>query len=77
MARNLVIQSIETADGDRCVDIFVRPDGSFGFEGYRRDKEDTSGWFPVTQFGDQRFSTLADALETASRHFPWTTTPKT
>lgn len=70
-ARALVVQSIETADGDRCVDIFRRGDGSFGFEGYRRDAEDTSGWFRVTQFGGQRFDSEAAARAAAQRVFPW------
>lgn len=69
--RNLVLQSIETAEGDRCVDIFERPDGSFGLEGYRRDAEDTSGWFRVTQFADHRFESEAEAIEAAGRIFPW------
>lgn len=69
--RKLVLQSIETHDGDRCVDIFCRPDGSFGFEGYRRDAEDTSGWFRVTQFGEQRYESEATALAAAQRIFPW------
>jgi len=28
---------------DRCVDVFARPDGTFGFEEFRRDPEDM-GW---------------------------------
>lgn len=45
--KNRVLQSIETPDGGRCVDLFIRPDGSFGFEEYRRDVEDGRGWFPI------------------------------
>ena len=71
MARNLVVQSIETVDGDRCVDIFRRADGSFGFEGYRRDAEDTSGWFRVTQFGEQRYCDEVEALAAARGVFDW------
>jgi len=33
----LVLESIENQGHNRCVDIFVRPDGSFGFEEFRRD----------------------------------------
>ena len=71
MTRNLVLRSIETAEGDRCVDIFRRGSGSFGFEGYRRDAEDTSGWFRVTQFGCQRYDSEAAAIDAAGRVFPW------
>ena len=69
--RPLVLRSVETADGDRCVDIFRRADGSFGFEGYRRDAEDTSGWFRVTQFGEQRYDSECAAVGAARRAFPW------
>ena len=69
--RPLVLRSIETEDGDRCVDIFRRGDGSFGFEGYRRDPEDTSGWFRVTLYGDQRFDSEAAVIDAARRIFPW------
>ncbi len=30
-----------------CVDIFKRPDDTFGFEEYRRDVESGEGWFPI------------------------------
>lgn len=69
--RRLVLRSVETSDGDRCVDIFRRADGSYGFEGYRRDAEDTSGWFRVTQFGAQRFESESAAFDAARRIFPW------
>lgn len=67
----LVLQSIETADGDRCVDIFRRGDGTYGFEGYRRDAEDTRGWYRVTQFGAQSFDSEAAAATAAQAAFPW------
>ena len=69
--RNLVLQSIETDDGDRCVDIFQRGDGSFGFEGYRRDAEDVSGWYRVTQFGVQRYDSETAAVTAARGVFAW------
>ena len=69
--RKLVLQSIETADGDRCVDIFRRGDGSYGFEGYRRDAEDTSGWYRVARFGAQCFDSETAARTAAQMAFPW------
>ena len=39
---NKVIRSINAPGDARCVDLFARPDGSFGFEEYRRDPEDCS-----------------------------------
>ena len=68
---NRVLQSIETPDGGRCVDLFVRPDGSFGFEEYRRDAEDGRGWFPVGFFGDERFDSEREAREKALSTVPW------
>lgn len=63
---NKVIQSIETPDGGRCVDIFARPDGTFGFEEYRREAEDGRGWFPLGFHGnavyDSEAAARADAL---------------
>jgi hypothetical protein len=47
-----VLNSINNADGSLCVDIFQRPDGTFGFEEYRRDPEDSRGWYPVGGFED-------------------------
>jgi len=47
---------------DRCVDIFVRPDGSFGFEEFRRDPEDMGAWTPVAYYSTREFETKADAL---------------
>lgn len=36
----IVLESIENPQHDRCVDLFTQPDGSFGFEEFRRDVED-------------------------------------
>lgn len=69
--RKLVLRSIETAEGDRCVDIFRRGDGSYGFEGYRRDAEDRRGWYPASGFGDLHFDSEAAAEDAARLHFSW------
>jgi hypothetical protein len=68
---NKVARSIETEDGGRCVDIFVRPDGSFGFEEYRRDVEDTRGWFPIGGYAHQSYTDQAAALAAASSKVAW------
>lgn len=69
--RNLVLASIETDGGERCVDIFQRPDGTFGFEEYRRDSEDGSGWFRIGSFGERAFPSEADARTAAAAVVPW------
>lgn len=69
--RRIVLASIEDADRIRCVDLFIRHDGSFGFEEFRRDAEDNGRW---TSMG--RWSTLVysseDALRLAAAEYvPW------
>jgi hypothetical protein len=68
---NKVSRSIETPDSGRCVDLFRRPDGTFGFEEYRRDPEDGRGWYPIGQFGEAIFASEAAALAQACRQVPW------
>jgi len=68
---NKVVRSIETPDGGRCVDLFRRPDGSFGFEEYRRDPEDGSGWFAIGFHAGAVFATEAAALTEARRRVGW------
>ena len=68
---NKVTRSINNPDGGRCVDIFTRPDGSFGFEEFRRDVEDPSGWFPIGGHGDRSFTTTEDAFKQALAAVPW------
>jgi len=50
---------------DRCVDIFSRPDGTFGFEEFRRDPEDMGAWTPVAYYSEREFSTEVEALAAA------------
>ncbi|MEO3431283.1 hypothetical protein AAFN88_20675 [Pelagibius sp. CAU 1746] len=74
--KNTVVASINApgscaSGGSRCVDVFRRPDGTFGFEEYRRDAEDPRGWFPVGFFGDQVFDGAAAALAQARRQISW------
>ncbi len=68
-----VLNSIETADGGRCVDLFVRIDGSHGFEEYRRDVEDARGWFPIGHHAAREFATEAEARAAALKSVPWLT----
>lgn len=70
-AKPKVIRSIETRDLDLCVDIFLRADGSYGFEQYRRDVEDRSGWFPISYYRDQVFATDTLALAKARSVVVW------
>ena len=68
---NKVIKSINSPNGGRCVDIFVRPDATFGFEEFRRDSEDARGWFPIANHGGRVFPTEEDAFNEARSKIPW------
>ena len=71
MADNKVTDSIEAPGGARCVDIFMRPDKSWGFEEYRRDSEDGTGWFRIGFHADRRFANRDDACEAALQSVTW------
>jgi hypothetical protein len=53
------------------VDIFVRADGTFGFEECRRDYEDAGLWFPLDKYSRLIFDTEAGALEEAKARVAW------
>jgi hypothetical protein len=65
-----VIASPTTVDGLRCVDLFSRPDGTFGFERFRRDPEDLGDWTPLGNDSALVFADLDAAREAARRVAP-------
>jgi hypothetical protein len=69
--RTKVIRSLEDADGFRCVDIFERPDGSYGFKEFRRDPEDAGRWTLVGDYSHHSHATTDDALRVAATSIPW------
>jgi hypothetical protein len=56
---------------DRCVDVFERPDGTFGFEEFRRDPEDLGHWTAIAYFSSRASSTGANAIAAARDAVPW------
>lgn len=70
MSKPVVLASIENADGSRCVDIFARPEGGFGFEEYRRDPEDPR-WTQVGAHSGKTFPTREAAEAAAKAAVPW------
>ena len=66
-----VLASPSTASADRCVDIFVRPSGTFGFEEFRRDPEDMGAWTAVGYFSRREFDSQGEAVEAARASVPW------
>jgi hypothetical protein len=66
-----VLQSLETDDGLRCVDLFRRPDGTFGYEEFRRDPEDCGVWTPVSFASGLRYPSLENARSAAAAAVKW------
>ena len=66
-----VLESLHNSATDRCVDIFVRKDGTFGYEEYRRDPEEGGTWFPLHRYSGRVFRTHDEALSHAKITVPW------
>lgn len=66
-----VLASVETVDGHRCVDLFRRPDGTFGYEEFRRDPEDQGMWTPVRFASALSYASLEDARAAATKAVAW------
>jgi hypothetical protein len=67
----LVLESLENAEHDRCVDLFRRPDGSFGFEVFRRDVEDAGLWTAVAYHSGAAYGSKEAALAAAVAALSW------
>ncbi len=67
----VVLESVENDQHDRCVDLFRRPDGSFGFEEFRRDVEDAGAWTPVAYYSGAAYATREAALGAAAARIVW------
>ena len=67
----VVLGSMENAEHDRCVDLFRRPDGSFGFEEFRRDVEDAGVWTPVAYYSRAAYASQVEALAAAVKAVAW------
>jgi hypothetical protein len=66
-----VVASPSTLAVDRCVDIFRRPDGTFGFEEFRRDPEDLGSWTPIAYYSGRQFANEAEAIAAARDAVAW------
>jgi hypothetical protein len=67
----IVVASIDNASHDRCVDVFRRPDGTYGYEEFRRDVEDAGAWTPVAYFSHASWPSQEAAMAEAARTVPW------
>ena len=67
----LVFTSIENPQHDRCVDLFRRPDGTYGFEEFRRDPEDAGEWTPMRYYSGAVHGSAVDAFDAALKAVAW------
>ena len=68
---NKVIRSINLDGETICVDVFVRPDATYGFDEFRRDPEDGRGWYSIGRHGAASFETFDQALAEAKAKVSW------
>lgn len=66
-----VLDSIESEDRSRCVDLFERPDLSWGFEEWRHEPEDPGNWWRVGNHAGMQFANRNFALAEALRRVVW------
>lgn len=71
MADKKVHWSWEAPGNHLCVDIFQRPDASWGFEEYRREPEDGRGWYAVGFHSENRFADANAAMAAARAVVTW------
>jgi hypothetical protein len=67
----VVFTSIENLEANRCIDLFLRPDGTYGFEEFRRDPEDAGAWTPVQYYSATAYVSKKDALTAAMSAVIW------
>ncbi|WP_168791958.1 hypothetical protein [Paraburkholderia aromaticivorans] len=68
---SLVFDSIENDEHNRCVDLFLRSDSTYGFEEFRRDVEDGGAWTPVQYYSGAVFASKEEALDAAVKAVVW------
>lgn len=69
--KSKVLASLEDPNRTHCVDIFVRADGTFGFEEYRANLDSGVGWQSLARFSHRIFASGDEALREAQRDIPW------
>ena len=71
MPTDRVRNSVNNEYADRCVDFFVRADGSFGYKEFRRDPEDQGAWFTTAFDRTAVFACYEDALKSTLLRVAW------
>jgi len=66
-----VAKSVNMTGEAICCDFFRRPDGTFGFEEFRRDVETGEGWFPIGFHSGILCTSMEDAVAKAVAVIGW------
>ena len=49
----------------------MRPDGTFGFEEFRRDPEDMGAWTPIAYYSGREYNTEKETIAAAREAVVW------
>lgn len=66
-----VVDSVNSDDHLYCVDLFVDPEGAFGFELFRAEPEDGGAWTLLGGFSGRRYPAPGAAADAARAAVPW------
>ena len=67
----VVINSINNDNNNLCIDFFIRKNKTFGYQEYRKDPENISGWYRIGNYDYKVFSNKDDAYLDAKRTIVW------
>lgn len=66
-----VLASFESTDRSHCVDVFVREDGSYGFEEFRGESDGGARWQSLVKYAALVFPSGEAALSMAQERVQW------
>ena len=67
----VVINSINNDNNNLYIDFFIRNNNTFGYQEYRKDPENISGWYRIGNFDHKIFLSEDDAYEDAKNTVVW------
>ena len=66
-----LVKSVHNRDQTQCIDIFLQDSGYFAFREFRRDIEDFSHWFPVSNLVETTYSDISQLESFLYNQFNW------
>jgi len=66
-----VVDTLHSRDADRCVKIIRQPDGTFGFQEFRREPEDAGRWTLISEGARGAHATQVQAVAAAEDDVAW------